>query len=107
MGLVKAVRLGATQSLSSRRRRDILDLRDSMRFDDLIMIHIDGPTNPVDVGTKRDRTDKAQVELRKIIAKGRYTPVASRDFAAAFGAFSALVGNFTWLTVAPPSGGCG
>ena len=65
MGLVKAVRLGATQSLTSRRRRDILDLRDAMRFEDLIMIHIDGPTNPVDVGTKRERTDKAQVELRK------------------------------------------
>ena len=106
MGLVKAVRLGATQSLTSRRRRDILDLRDSMRFDDLIMIHIDGPTNPVDVGTKRDRTEKAQIDLRKITAQGRYTPVASRDFANTFGAFAALDGNMTWLNV-PQTGGFG
>ena len=106
MGLVKAVRLGATQSLTSRRRRDILDLRDAMRFDDLIMIHIDGPTNPVDVGTKRDRTEKAQIELRKITAQGRYTPVASRDFANTFGAFAALDGNMTWLN-SPQTGGFG
>ena len=107
MGLVKAVRLGATQSLTSRRRRDILDLRDAMRFDDLVMIHIDGPTNPVDVGTKRDRTEKAQIELRKITAKGRYTPTASKDFEQTFGAFTALDANMTWLTYTTPSGGFG
>ena len=104
MGLVKAVRLGATQSLTSRRRRDILDLRDAMRFDDLVMIHIDGPTNPVDVGTKRDRTDKAQVELRKITAKGRYTPVASSDFHNTFGTFTALSADMTWLHYTPTGG---
>ena len=104
MGLVKAVRLGATQSLTSRRRRDILDLRDAMRFDDLVMIHIDGPTNPVDVGTKRDRTDKAQVELRKITAKGRYTPVASSDFHNTFGTFTALNSDMTWLNYTPTGG---
>ena len=113
MGLVKAVRLGTTQSLSSRRRRDILDLRDTMRHDDLVMIHIDGPTNPVDVGTKRDRTEKAQIILRRITERGRCHPTASADYAQTFGALPAIENielNFEILPVVnrlAPRGGFG
>ena len=80
MGLVKAVRRGVSQSLSSRRRRDILDLRDKMYHDGLVVMHIDGPTNSVDVGTKNDRTEKALVVLTRKIVQGLYHPCGSKNF---------------------------
>ena len=88
MGLVKAVRLGVTQSLSSRRRRDVLDLRDCMQSGDLnVFMHIDGKTNPTDVGTKCNaRTIEAQKELTKIIHDGHYHPRPSKNHGETFGA---------------------
>ena len=88
-------------------------MRDSMRHDDLVMIHIDGPTNPVDVGTKRDRTEKAQVILRRITERGRYHPTASADYAQTFGALTAIFENneinneITWLNGRDARGGYG
>ena len=59
MGLVKAVRLGVTSSLSNRRRRDILDLREGLELDDLsAIVHINETTNPSDVGAKTGSSKK-------------------------------------------------
>ena len=73
-------------SLSSRRRRDILDLRDCIANDDLsTVIHIDGKTNPVDVGTKaQTRTVSAQPVLDLVSKSGRYNPRPSSDYAKVF-----------------------
>ena len=81
MGLVKAVRLGLVASLSSRRRRDILDLRDCMVHDDIsTVIHIDGKSNPVDVGTKtQSKTTEAQPLLEAAVKRGLYNPRPSDD----------------------------
>jgi hypothetical protein len=86
MGLVKATRLGLVQSLSSRRRRDVLDLRDCMSSGDLsTVLHIDGKSNPVDTGTKRaDRTQEALPILLGIAETGRYWPRPSNDFNKTF-----------------------
>ena len=61
-----------------------------MYHDDLVLLHIDGPTNPVDVGTKRDRTEKAQVVLSRRTEQGRYHPAASKDFDKTFGSLTAI-----------------
>ena len=86
MGLVKATRLGLVQSLSSRRRRDVLDLRDCMSSGDVsTVLHIDGKTNPVDTGTKRqERTTEALPLLLEIAERGRYWPHPSSDFLKTF-----------------------
>ena len=82
MGLVKAVRLGLVASLTSRRRRDILDLRDCLSAGFLsTLVHIDGITNLSDVGTKGlDRTTKSQPNLERLVKKGIYKPLASQDY---------------------------
>ena len=41
---------------------------------------MDGPTNPVDVGTKKDRTEKAPVVLNRMIKEGLSHPRYSADF---------------------------
>ena len=81
MGLVKAVRLGLLSTLSSRRRRDVLDLRECLSLGDIsVMIHIDGPTNLADIGTKcLARTGKALAALEDLIHRGRYHPKVSKD----------------------------
>ena len=91
MGLVKAVRLGVTQGLSSRRRRDISDLRDCMAHGDLeVFIHIDGKTNPVDVGTKiGSRAAEGLKHTLKIVNEGYYEPIESTDHKQTFGVNSA------------------
>ena len=77
------------------------------------MIHIDGPTNPADVGTKRDRTEKAQIILWRITERGRYHPIASADFANTFGALTAIFEideiqqQVTWLNGRDARGGYG
>ena len=86
MGLVKAVRLGLVASLTSRRRRDILDLRDCMAEGFLsTIVHIDGITNLSDVGTKSlERTTKSQPNLDKLVKDGIYRPLASQDYQQTF-----------------------
>ena len=90
MGLVKAVRLGTNTTLSSRRRRDIQDLQDCMDQGDIgVFMHIDGPTNFADVGTKpANKTVVAQAELDFLIVQGWYTPKMSADYAKTFGGTS-------------------
>ena len=92
MGLVKSVRLGVTQGLASRRRRDISDLRDCMSCGDLeVMIHVDGKTNPVDVGTKSlSRTQEGLKETLKIVNEGFYQPKQSSDHQNTFGVSTAV-----------------
>ena len=86
MGLVKAVRLGLVASLTSRRRRDILDLRDCLSEGFLsTLVHIDGTTNLSDVGTKGlDRTTKSQPHLERLVRHGIYRPLASQDYQHTF-----------------------
>ena len=86
MGLVKAVRLGLVASLTSRRRRDILDLRDCLSEGFLsTLVHIDGTTNLSDVGTKGlDRTTKSQPNLERLVRDGIYRPLASQDYQQTF-----------------------
>jgi hypothetical protein len=86
MGLIKAVRLGVLPSLSSRRRRDVLDLRDCMSSGDLdVFLHVDGPTNIADVGTKPSaKTSKAYEELSRLIHHGVYFPHKSKDYDRTF-----------------------
>ena len=95
MGLVKAVRLGVSGAMSSRRRRDILDLRDSMSHGDIdVFMHVDGPTNFADVGTKTiSRTQKAFEVLKDLIHKGVYIPKRSQDHQRQFGAACCYVRN--------------
>ena len=86
MGLVKAVRLGLVASLTSRRRRDILDLRDCLSEGFLsTLVHIDGTTNLSDVGTKGlDRTTKSQPNLERLVRDGIYRPLARQDYQQTF-----------------------
>ena len=86
MGLVKAVRLGVTSSLSNRRRRDILDLREALELDDLsAIIHINGTTNPSDVGTKTgSSTKKAMPAAEALVERGSYVPDISDDYQKSF-----------------------
>ena len=87
MGLIKAVRLGLAGSLSSRRRRDVLDLRDSLLHQDLsLVMHIEGKSNVADVGTKPlTKTSGAHEPLIQLIKHGRYKPKLSRDHERTFG----------------------
>ena len=86
MGLVKAVRLGVTSSLSNRRRRDILDLREALELNDLsAIIHINGTTNPSDVGTKTgSSTKKAMPAAEALVERGSYVPDISDDYQKSF-----------------------
>ena len=86
MSLVKAVRLGASSSLSSRRRRDIADLRDCIAAGEVqSLIHINGQTNTTDPGTKAiARALKGWESLREIVERGFYTPHISADHAVTF-----------------------
>ena len=86
MSLVKAVRLGVTQSLTRRRIRDILDIRESIIYGEIAaLLHIDGTTNPADVGTKPlARTTKSYPVLMRIVKGGRYDPKRSKDHAKTF-----------------------
>ena len=106
MGLVKSVRLGVVQTLSSRRRRDVLDLRDCLEHGDInVLMHIDGPTNPADVGTKGlPRTVKALPILLYLIEKGYFAPQKSTNHGDTFGAatvFAEPVGTFDPDPVVP------
>ena len=93
MGLVKAVRLGTNPQLSQRRRRDILDLRDCMFHGEVaVFMHVDGPTNPTDVGTKPNaKTQVAAVELEHLIYRGKYAPKTSRDHSRTFDVNACIV----------------
>ena len=86
MGLVKATRLGLVQSLTSRRRRDVLDLRDCLSSGDIsTVLHVDGKTNPADTGTKKsDRTQEALPILLGIAQRGLYFPHPSSDYLKTF-----------------------
>ena len=85
MSLCKVIRLGIGASLSRRRQRDVEDLRQFVTFDGAALIHIDGPTNPVDVGTKpAARTDKALPILSKLLSGGRYQAQISQNFKDTF-----------------------
>ena len=92
MGLVKAVRLGVTSSLSNRRRRDILDLREALELNDLsAIIHINGTTNPSDVGTKTgSSTKKAMPAAEALVERGSYVPDISDDYQKSFLCFEML-----------------
>ena len=81
MSLVKAVRLNVVQGLSQRRRRDVSDIRECLNKNDLsVVLHIDGPTNPADVGTKpNNRTLKAWEVCAELILKGKYLPRISKN----------------------------
>ena len=68
-----------------------MDLRDKMYHDGLVVMHIDGPTNSVDVGTKNDRTEKALVVLTRKIVQGLYHPCGSKNFEKTFGAMQTNV----------------
>ena len=49
-------------------------------------MHIDGPTNPADVGTKGGTKTKAAMEkLNELITKGKYSPMGSNDYQNTFG----------------------
>ena len=102
MGLVKACRIGLTPSLASRRRRDILDIRDCLNQGDLsMMLHIDGKTNPADVGTKPNaRTAESMKTLLRLIHEGRYYAHQSQDHTRTFGAVATEGRRLkeTWLT---------
>ena len=61
------------------------DLRQFVTLDGAALIHIDGPTNPVDVGTKPPaRTEKALGILLKIVESGRYQAQKSQNFKDTF-----------------------
>ena len=54
LGFIKLVRFGMLQALTRRRARDIGDARQSLEDGDVsLFVHIRGPTNPADIGTKR------------------------------------------------------
>ena len=57
-----------------------MDFRDIMCRDVLVVVHIDGPSNPVDVGTKKDRAEEAFVVLNRILYEGLRHPRDSQDF---------------------------
>ena len=85
MSLCKVIRLGIGASLSRRRQRDVEDLRQFVTLDGAAFIHIDGPTNPTDVGTKpASRTDKAMRILSKIVDTGKYQAQISQNFKDTF-----------------------
>jgi hypothetical protein len=85
MSLCKVIRLGIGASLSRRRQRDVEDLRQFVTLDGAALIHIDGPTNPVDVGTKpATRTDKALPILSLLLNEGRYQAQISQNFKDTF-----------------------
>ena len=73
-------KLGTTSSLSNRRRRDILDLRYALELDDLsAIVHVNGTTNPFDVGTKAgSSTKKAQPAAEALVEQGYYMVLCSR-----------------------------
>ena len=64
----------------------MLDLRECMSSGDLdVFLHVDGPTNIADVGTKPSaKTSKAYEELSRLIHKGVYFPHKSKDYDKTF-----------------------
>jgi hypothetical protein len=86
MSLVKSVRLNVVQSLSQRRRRDVSDIRECLNKNDLsVVLHIDGPTNPSDVGTKpNNRTLKAWEVCQELVYQGKYIPRISKNHQETF-----------------------
>ena len=56
-----------------------------------VMIHVDGKTNPVDVGTKSlSRTQEGLKETLKIVNEGFYQPKQSSDHQNTFGVSTAV-----------------
>ena len=75
MSLVKLMKVDSTSVLTRRRARDIADLRECIQEEDLTaVLHIAGPTNPADCGTKaRDRSKDSIIHLKKVL-QGNYSP---------------------------------
>ena len=85
MSMCKVVRLGVGASLNRRRQRDVEDLRQFVLEDGAALLHIDGPTNPADVGTKpAARTEKSAVVLAKLLRDGKYQAQISKNFKETF-----------------------
>ena len=85
MSMCKVVRLGVGASLNRRRQRDVEDLRQFVLEDGAALLHIDGPTNPADVGTKpAARTEKSAVVLARMLREGKYQAQISKNFKDTF-----------------------
>ena len=81
MSLVKVIKLGLSSQLSRRRSRDVEDLRLALLQQRLsAILHISGPTNPSDCGTKAYAKCKKSAQiLQDILVSGRYQPVLSTE----------------------------
>ena len=81
MSLVKAVRLGVNNKLAMRRSRDVSDIREAISLGDYsALLHIAGPSNFSDVGTKPpSRTVKSQALLEQLVYYGLYKPELTTD----------------------------
>ena len=61
--------------IEGRRIEDLLDLRESIEFDNLNVIHIHGKTNPTDALTKcHTKCTVTKPILRKLLETGTYSP---------------------------------
>ena len=78
MSFVRVVRSGTTHVLSRRRASDVEDMRQCLDRRELSSIlHIKGPSNPTDIGTKNlSKCSGAAVTLDQIMLHGTYSPDA-------------------------------
>ena len=76
MSFVKVVRSGTSHVLARRRASDVEDVRQCMARRELsLILHIRGPTNPVDVGTKPLlKCQESCKILDALVKSGKYAP---------------------------------
>ena len=72
--------------MSNRRRRDILDINEALELEDLsAIVHVNGTTNPADIGTKTgNSTKKAVPAAEDLIERSVYEPDLSDDYKSTF-----------------------
>ena len=76
LSFITLVRIGMSQTLTRKRARDFDDARQALEDGDVsLFLHIRGPTNPVDIGTKRAaKAKESKDRLRNILHTGTYAP---------------------------------